>query len=136
MESRHESYIAGCACIFSDALPDGDAAAPAAADGPDWAKLSADRDANPDNLALKFFTEEYYNSLSAEEKPQLVRIAKSGVDNVDSIMGCYAMNPTDYDKFAGFFPKVLAGYHKVAEDAKHETNWSLEGAYLAEARQC
>ena len=40
-------------------------------------------------------------------------------------MGCYAMNPTDYDVYKPFFSKVLAGYHGVAEDAKHENNWDL-----------
>ena len=43
-------------------------------------------------------------------------------------MGCYAMNPDDYDTFSPFFKKVLAEYHKVPEDAKHVNNWSLKDA--------
>ena len=42
-------------------------------------------------------------------------------------MGCYAMQPGDYDRFKPFFSKVLADYHGVAKDAKHVNNWSLEG---------
>ena len=42
-------------------------------------------------------------------------------------MGCYAMQPGDYDRFKPFFSKALAKYHKVAEDAKHVNDWSLEG---------
>jgi hypothetical protein len=28
-------------------------------------------------------------------------------------MGCYAMNPKDYDEFRPFFAKALEQYHKV-----------------------
>jgi len=42
-------------------------------------------------------------------------------------MGCYAMQPADYDKYKPFFSKVLADYHGVAEDAVHKNDWSLEG---------
>jgi len=43
-------------------------------------------------------------------------------------MGCYAMNPDDYDTFKPFFKKVLAEYHEVSEEKKHVNNWSLDGA--------
>merc|ERR1712093_54405 len=81
----------------------------------------------PNNLACKHFDMGYFNSLSDEDKPQLLKIVRSGIENPDSGMGCYAMNPSDYDKFKPFFSKVLAGYHKVAEDAKHVNDWNLEG---------
>jgi hypothetical protein len=42
-------------------------------------------------------------------------------------MGCYAMNPDDYDLFKPYFKKVLAEYHGVSEDAHHVNNWSLDG---------
>ena len=48
--------------------------------------------------------------------------------NADSCMGCYAMNPKDYDEFYPFFKKALQQYHKVNLDStKHTNNWSLEG---------
>jgi hypothetical protein len=50
-----------------------------------------------------------------------------GIENPDSGMGVYACQPDDYDRFKPFFSKALAKYHKVAEDAKHTNNWSLEG---------
>lgn len=36
------------------------------------------------------FTEEYFNTLSEEDKLRLLTICKSGIDNPDSAMGCYA----------------------------------------------
>ena len=42
-------------------------------------------------------------------------------------MGCYACQPSDYDRFKPFFAKALAKYHGVAEDAKHVNDWSLAG---------
>jgi creatine kinase len=65
--------------------------------------------------------------LKDEEKHRLLKIIKSGLDNQDSNMGCYAMNPDDYDTFKPFFQKVLSEYHKVSEDAKHVNNWDLQG---------
>lgn len=43
-------------------------------------------------------------------------------------MGCYAMNPKDYDEFSPFFKKALAMYHKVDLSVKkHVNNWSFAG---------
>lgn len=42
-------------------------------------------------------------------------------------MGCYAMNPSDYDKFEPFFGAVISEYHKVPRSQKHVTDWSLDG---------
>jgi len=68
------------------------------------------------------------NSLETEEeKAGLLQCVNSGLENADSGMGCYAMQPADYDRFKPFFSKVLSEYHKVAEDAKHVNDWSLEG---------
>jgi creatine kinase len=50
------------------------------------------------------------------------------VANEDSSMGCYAMNPKDYDEFSPFFKKALSQYHRVDLNVKkHVNNWSLEG---------
>merc|ERR1711935_285793 len=106
-------------------------AAPAAAGAVDpaekLAKIEANKVSNPDNLACKHFDVEYYNGLSDEEKPAFLMCVNSGVENADSGMGCYAMQPADFDRFNPFFKKVLAQYHKVDEDAKHVNDWSLEG---------
>ena len=81
----------------------------------------------PDNICLNTFDPEYYNSLSDDLKPAFLKCLASGIENPDSGMGCYACQPEDYDRFKPFFSKALAKYHKVAEDAKHVNNWSLEG---------
>lgn len=52
----------------------------------------------------------------------------SGIMMPDSCMGCYAMNPTDYDDFRPFFVKALQQYHKVdLTQKKHTNSWNLEG---------
>lgn len=90
-------------------------------------KIEAIKESNPDNLAVKHFDRAYYDSLSDEDKAGLLQCINSGIENPDSGMGCYAMQPSDYDRFKPFFSKVLAGYHKVSEDAQHKNDWSLEG---------
>ena len=92
------------------------------------AKIAAIKTSHPDNRAIKHFDLEYFDSLATdEEKAGLLQCVNSGLENADSGMGCYAMQPSDYDRFKPFFSKVLADYHTVAEDAKHVNNWSLEG---------
>jgi creatine kinase len=91
-------------------------------------KIKAIKKSHPDNLAIKHFDLDYYNSLETEEeKAGLLQCVNSGLENADSGMGCYAMQPADYDRFKPFFSKVLSEYHKVAEVAKHFNDWSLEG---------
>jgi protein-arginine kinase len=82
---------------------------------------------NPDNICLNTFDAGYYSSLAAELKPAFLKCLASGVENPDSGMGVYACQPNDYDRFKPFFSKALAKYHRVAEDAKHVNDWSLEG---------
>lgn len=82
---------------------------------------------NTSCISLKNFDQEYYNSLSTDLRARLLKIVKSGVDNPDSLMGMYAMNPDDYDTFKPFFKKCVAEYHKVPEDARQNNNWSIEG---------
>lgn len=74
------------------------------------------------------FTEEYFNTLNDDQKVRLLNCCKSGIVNEDSCMGCYALNPADYDEFRPFFSRALELYHKVdLATTKHVNNWSLEG---------
>jgi creatine kinase len=82
---------------------------------------------NPTNIAIKNFDVEYFYSLSDSDKAAFIQVIRTGIDNPDSGMGCYAMQPEDYNRFKPFFKKVLAEYHGVSEDAVHVNNWSLEG---------
>lgn len=81
----------------------------------------------PSNLMAKHFDFAYFRSLSAEQQTNLLKCCRSGIENPDSSMGMYAMHPTDYDAFKPYLSKVLAGYHRVAETAKHVNDWSLAG---------
>jgi len=49
------------------------------------------------------FNEEWFNTLSEEDKLRVLTCCKSGVENPDSCMGCYAYQPGDYDEFSNFF---------------------------------
>jgi hypothetical protein len=64
------------------------------------------RISHPNNLCAKHFTKEYAESLSEDDLRDFLKITKSGLENPNSEMGCYAMNPSDYDKYKPFFSKV------------------------------
>lgn len=53
----------------------------------------------PDNCMAQAFDKDYYESLNLEQRIRLLTICLSGVANEDSSMGCYAMNPEEYDEF-------------------------------------
>lgn len=43
-------------------------------------------------------------------------------------MGCYAMHPTDYERFEPFFARALSQYHKVdLKTTSHKNDWNLVG---------
>lgn len=90
-------------------------------------KLVAAKTTNPSNLTAHWFSISYFDSLSEKDQKALAMCLNSGAQNADSGMGCYAMNPEDYDKFSPFFSRVIAAYHKVPRGTKHVTDWSLEG---------
>ena len=46
------------------------------------------------------------DEMSAGDLQGLFLCAKTGLENEDSGLGCYAMAPEDYDKYALFFDKV------------------------------
>merc|ERR1711970_1596806 len=94
----------------------------------DLKRIAGIKTSNPGNIAMACFDEAYYNGLSDENKARLLKIVKSGLENPDSEMGCYAMNPTDYDDFYPFFKQALSKYHKVDLDkTKHVNDWNLQG---------
>jgi len=81
----------------------------------------------PDNLAIKHFDFDYYNSLDAEGKKGLLMVARSGIENGDSGMGAYAMQPSDYDRFKTYLDAVIRDYHGVPAGQPHVTDWNLSG---------
>jgi len=89
------------------------------------ARIAELKPAHPRNLALQCFDPAYFATLDAAAQARLMTCLNSGLENPDSEMGCYACQPGDYDDFRPFFAKVLARYHKVAEDARQVNDWSL-----------
>ena len=76
----------------------------------------------------KSFCMDYYNGLADEAKYRFLACLNSGIGCPESEMGCYAMNPNDYDEFSGFFKAALSTYHKVdLSTTKHVNDWNLEG---------
>lgn len=86
------------------------------------------KNSNPENIMASCFDESYYNTLDKAGQDQLLLCCNSGIKNPTSAMGCYAMNPTDYDDFKAFFQPVLEKYHKVdLSTKKHVNDWNLVG---------
>jgi hypothetical protein len=69
----------------------------------------------------------YFESLSEDDQKTFYQCIKTGLDNEDSGLGCYAMKPTDYESFAPFFNKVIGDYHKGDTEfgGTHETSWDI-----------
>ena len=88
------------------------------------------RAASTDNLCAKNILDEevqaWMKTLTPEKMAELALCMKSGLDNLDSGIGCYAVSPQNYDEFAMFFDKVCEDYHKGGGKV-HTTNWSLDG---------
>jgi hypothetical protein len=88
--------------------------------------------AYPDNRCVKHLVAlkeaGKLDAMSPEDLAGLYACAKTGVENEKSGLGCYAMAPGDYDKYADFFDAVCNDYHNnPAGDKVHVTNWSMEG---------
>ena len=61
--------------------------------------------------AIQKFDFEYFASLDPAQQTRLLKCLKTGWENPDSGLGCYAMSPSDYDEFAPFFDAVRARDH-------------------------
>lgn len=81
----------------------------------------------PENLAIKHWSYEYFESLPADQKEAILMVARSGIENGDSGMGAYAMQPADYDRFKTYLDPVIRDYHKVPAGQAHVTDWNLHG---------
>jgi len=91
-------------------------------------KIAQIKKDHPENIMAACFDMDYFKSLPENEQAELLRCCNSGIENADSCMGCYAMNPTDYDKYNKFFRPALEMYHKVnLNEKKHVNDWNLKG---------
>ncbi|MCP5073981.1 MAG: arginine kinase [Rhodobacteraceae bacterium] len=71
----------------------------------------ATRQKHPENLMARHFDEDYFRGLDEPSRQRLTRIIASGIENPDSQMGAYAMNPDDYDKFAPMLDPMIRDFH-------------------------
>ncbi len=80
---------------------------------------------NPGNLMARHFDEDYFRSLDDQLRQRLSKIISSGIENPDSQMGAYAMNPEDYDRFAPMLDPMIRDFHGIpAETAiAHKADW-------------
>ena len=53
-------------------------------------KVKADQ---PDNLCAKYLDKKYYSTLEGADRDTFYKCVRTGIDNPDSGMGCYAMTP-------------------------------------------
>ena len=56
------------------------------------------RKSQPGNLCAKHLDKAYYKSLEGEDRDTFYKCVKTGIDNPDSGMGCYAMTPAGEDR--------------------------------------
>ena len=95
--------------------------------GEELAKIAKVKATMPDNIAIQKFSFEYFATLDPAQQTRLLKCLKTGWENPDSGLGCYAMAPSDYDEFAPFFDAVCQEYHKASADATHVTDWDASG---------
>jgi len=77
--------------------------------------------------ASKYLSSDEVKLLSNEDLLTFYKCIRTGIENPDSGLGCYAMTPTDYTKFNGFFDLVIRDYHgDVIGDKVHVTNWTMK----------
>ena len=84
---------------------------------------------HPDNLCAKYLEQDYYASLTGTDRDTFYKCVRTGMDNPDSGMGCYAMTPGDLNHFKPFFGKVIGDYHKSdpACALVHVNDWDASG---------
>ena len=90
-----------------------------------FAKVAEIKAAEPDNRCTKYLDRAYYESLSDADREVFWQCVRTGIDNPDSGMGCYAMKPGDFTTFKPFFSKVIGDYHKKDPECAltHVNDW-------------
>ena len=93
------------------------------------------RGANPGNLMARHFDEDYFRSLDDQSRQRLEKVIRTGIENPDSQMGAYAMNPEDYDLFAPMLDPMIRDFHgipaKTTIAQKHDWDTSITSCDLA-----
>jgi len=93
-------------------------------------KIAAIRQAHPGNLMARHFDGDYFRQLAKVDQQRLLKIIATGIENPDSAMGAYAMNPQDYDFFTPQLDPMIRDFHGIAGDVEiaQKHDWDLAGA--------
>ena len=89
------------------------------------ARIGAIRESHPGNLMARHFDADYFRALDDPSRRRLRRIIASGIENPDSQMGAYAMDPEDYDRFAPMLDPMIRDFHGIPAAAAiaHKADW-------------
>lgn len=92
-------------------------------------KIATIKEEQPGNLMARHFNADYFLSLDESSQQRLTKIIASGIENPDSQMGAYAMNPKDYDEFATMLDPMIRDAHNIAAGAKiaQQHDWDTSG---------
>ena len=92
-------------------------------------KIKSIKQAQPGNLMARHFDAAYFLSLDEHSRQRLARIIASGIENPDSQMGAYAMNPQDYDQFATMLDPMIRDSHGIPADIEiaPQNDWDTGG---------
>jgi creatine kinase len=92
-------------------------------------KIDGIKHAQPQNLMARHFDAEYFLSLDESSRGRLTKIIASGVENPDSQMGAYAMNPEDYEQFSTMLDPMIRDSHGIPADKKiaQQHDWDSSG---------
>lgn len=90
---------------------------------------------NPDNIMAAVMCEEDKGridrlvALPDDEFEKALAIIRTGIENEDSHVGAYAMNPSDYETFDWILAPIVEKYHKVDSDFTQKEDWNLKGDF-------
>lgn len=92
-------------------------------------KIKTIKQTQPGNLMARHFNAEHFLSLDEDSRQRLAKIIASGIENPDSQMGAYAMNPDDYDAFATMLDPMIRDSHGIPTDSEiaQEHDWDTAG---------
>lgn len=93
------------------------------------AKIRTTAETNPENLMARHFDADYFRSLDDPLRLRLTRIIASGIENPDSQIGAYAMDPDDYNLFAQLLDPVIRDFHGIqaATAIAQQHDWDTRG---------
>lgn len=82
---------------------------------------------NPLNRSVKYFSSDYYNALTEDQKKRVRQIMAPGLMSTDSKIGIYVRNPEDYETFREWIGAIVNDYHNTdISQVSHKSDWDLK----------